>query len=88
MSRSAEGQQKLVSSWSRPAGACGRQGDCHESTKLVTAGWPARRRSATAAVWRAGLVVFVFGLAIIGAAGVYAQLASAPVGERGAVQRY
>ncbi len=55
-----------------------------EAAKLITAGWLARRWSATAAVWRAALVVFVFGLAVISAAGVYAQLVSAHVGERGA----
>lgn len=54
-----------------------------ESAKLVTAGWLARRWSATAWVWRAVLVVLVAGLAIINAAGVYAQLVAAHVGERG-----
>jgi hypothetical protein len=54
-----------------------------ESAKLVTAGWLARRWSTTAKLWRAALVVFVFGLAVINAAGVYAQLVSAHVGERG-----
>ena len=35
-------------------------------------------------VWRLALIAFVFGLAVINAAGVYAQLVSAHVGERGA----
>jgi hypothetical protein len=55
-----------------------------EAAKLVTAGWLARRWRSTAWVWRAALVVFVFGLAVINATGVYAQLVSAHVGERGA----
>jgi hypothetical protein len=55
-----------------------------EAAKLVTAGWLARRWSETAAVWRAALAAFVFGLAVINAAGVYAQLVAAHVGERGA----
>jgi hypothetical protein len=57
-----------------------------EAAKLITAGWLARRWRATAKLWRAALVAFVFGLAIINAAGVYAQLVSAHVGERGAAQ--
>jgi hypothetical protein len=57
-----------------------------EAAKLITAGWLARRWSATAKLWRAALVAFVFGLAVINAAGVYAQLVSAHVGERGAAQ--
>jgi hypothetical protein len=56
-----------------------------ESAKLITAGWLARRWRATALVWRLVLVTLVFGLAVINAAGVYAQLVSAHVGERGAV---
>jgi hypothetical protein len=56
-----------------------------EAAKLITAGWLARRWRATAWVWRAALVAFVFGLAVINAAGVYAQLVSAHVGERGSV---
>ncbi len=55
-----------------------------ESAKLVTAGWLARRWRLTAWVWRLVLVVLVAGLAIINAAGVYAQLVAAHVGERGA----
>ena len=55
-----------------------------ESAKLVTAGWLARRWRATAWVWRLVLVVLVAGLALINAAGVYAQLVAAHVGERGA----
>jgi hypothetical protein len=55
-----------------------------ESAKLVTAGWLARRWRATAWIWRLVLVVLVAGLAIINAAGVYAQLVAAHVGDRGA----
>src|SRR5882672_3219740 len=55
-----------------------------ESAKLITAGWLARRWRATALIWRAALVAFVFGLAVINAAGVYAQLVAAHVGDRGA----
>jgi hypothetical protein len=55
-----------------------------EAAKLITAGWLARRWRATALIWRAALVVFVFGLAVINAAGVYAQLVAAHVGDRGA----
>jgi hypothetical protein len=54
-----------------------------ESAKLVTAGWLARRWRATAWIWRAVLVALVAGLAVINAAGVYAQLVAAHVGERG-----
>jgi hypothetical protein len=57
-----------------------------EGAKLVTAGWLARRWRATAWVWRLILVVLVAGLAVINATGVYAQLVSAHVGERGAAQ--
>lgn len=56
-----------------------------ESAKLVTAGWLARRWGATAWIWRAVLIVLVAGLAVINAAGVYAQLVASHVGERGAV---
>ena len=35
-------------------------------------------------VWRLALIIFILGLAVINAAGVYAQLVSAHVGERGA----
>jgi hypothetical protein len=55
-----------------------------ESAKLVTAGWLARRWRATAWVWRGVLVVLVVGLAVINAAGVFSQLVSAHVRERGA----
>jgi hypothetical protein len=55
-----------------------------EGAKLITAGWLARRWRATALIWRAALVAFVFGLAVINAAGVYAQLVAAHVGDRGA----
>jgi hypothetical protein len=57
-----------------------------EAAKLITAGWLARRWCATALIWRGALVAFVFGLAVINAAGVYAQLVAAHVGERGAAQ--
>jgi hypothetical protein len=55
-----------------------------ESAKLVTAGWLSRHWRVTAWIWRLVLVVLVAGLAIINAAGVYAQLVAAHVGERGA----
>jgi hypothetical protein len=55
-----------------------------EASKLVTAGWLAARWRATAWIWRGVLIVLVAGLAVINAAGVYAQLVSAHVGERGA----
>jgi hypothetical protein len=55
-----------------------------EVAKLVTAGWLARRWQATAPVARLVLMAFVLGLAVINAAGVYAQLVAAHVGERGA----
>jgi hypothetical protein len=55
-----------------------------EAAKLITAGWLARRWRATALIWRAALAAFVFGLAVINAAGVYAQLVAAHVGDRGA----
>jgi hypothetical protein len=55
-----------------------------EAAKLITAGWLARRWRATALIWRAALVALVFGLAVINAAGVYAQLVAAHVGDRGA----
>jgi hypothetical protein len=57
-----------------------------ESAKLITAGWLARRWRATAWIWRGILVALVAGLALINAAGVYAQLVAAHVGERGAAQ--
>jgi hypothetical protein len=57
-----------------------------ESAKLVTAGWLSRRWGATAWIWRLVLVVLVAALAVINAAGVYAQLVAAHVGERGAAQ--
>jgi hypothetical protein len=55
-----------------------------EAAKLITAGWLARRWRATALIWRTVLVAFVFGLAVINAAGVFSQLVSAHVGDRGA----
>jgi hypothetical protein len=55
-----------------------------EAAKLITAGWLARRWSATMWFWRYSLVVLVVGLAVINATGVFAQLVSAHVGERGA----
>ncbi len=57
-----------------------------EGAKLVTAGWLAHRWRGTAWVWRLVLAGLVAGLAIINAAGVYAQLVAAHVGERGAAQ--
>jgi len=57
-----------------------------EASKLITAGWLAQRWRATAWIWRLLLMVLVAGLAIINAAGVYAQLVAAHVGERGAAQ--
>jgi hypothetical protein len=59
-----------------------------ETAKLITAGWLARRWQATAAVWRLVLVMLVLGLAVINASGVYAQLVSAHVRERGAAQAH
>jgi uncharacterized coiled-coil protein SlyX len=55
-----------------------------EAAKLITAGWLARRWRTTVWFWRYILVALVAGLAIINAAGVYAQLVSAHVGDRGA----
>jgi len=59
-----------------------------ECAKLVTAGWLASRWRTTARVLRLVLVMFVFGLAVINAVGVYAQLVSAHVGERGERESY
>src|SRR5262249_22967702 len=56
-----------------------------ESSKLVTAEWLARRWRVTAWVWRFVLAALVVGLAFINAAGIYAQLVEAHVGERGAI---
>ncbi len=55
-----------------------------EASKLIAAGWLARRWRVTAWIWRVVLVVLVVGLAIINATGVYAQLVAAHVGDRGA----
>jgi hypothetical protein len=55
-----------------------------EASKLVTAGWLARSWRATAWIWRLELAALVAGLAVTNAAGVYAQLVAAHVGERGA----
>jgi hypothetical protein len=55
-----------------------------EAAKLVTAGWLARRWRVTAWVWRLTFVALVIGIAVINATGVYAQLVSAHMGERGA----
>jgi len=55
-----------------------------EASKLVTAGWLARRWRAIVWFLRYILVALVFGLAVINAAGVYAQLVAAHVGDRGA----
>jgi hypothetical protein len=57
-----------------------------ESAKLVTAGWLARRWSYAPWLWRAVLVALVAGLAVINAAGVYAQLVAAHVGEHAVAQ--
>ncbi len=54
-----------------------------EAAKLVTAGWLARYWRATAWLSRTVLVALVAGLAVINAAGVYAQLVAAHVGSRG-----
>src|SRR5262249_8966518 len=53
-----------------------------EAAKLVTVGWLARRWRITAWIWRFVLVMLVAGLALINAAGVYAQLGQAHVGQR------
>src|SRR5690242_8256723 len=45
-----------------------------EASKLVAAGWLARRWPAAGWIWRLVLVVLIAGLAVINAAGVYAQL--------------
>jgi cell division protein FtsB len=55
-----------------------------EASKLIAAGWLARRWRGTAWVWRLVLIVLVAGFAIINATGVYAQLVAAHVGDRGA----
>jgi len=55
-----------------------------EASKLVTAGWLASQWRVTAWIWRVVLAVLIAGLAVINAAGVYAQLVAAHVGERGA----
>jgi hypothetical protein len=55
-----------------------------EGAKLVTVGWLTRRWRVTAWVWRITLVTLIAGLAVINAAGVYAQLVAAHVGDRGA----
>jgi hypothetical protein len=55
-----------------------------EAGKLVTAGWLARHWCSTAWIWRLALAGFVFGLAVINAGGLFSQLVSAHVGERGA----
>src|SRR5712671_7262660 len=54
-----------------------------EASKLIAAGWLARRWRSTAWIWRGILVALVAGLALINAAGVYAQLVAAHVGSRG-----
>jgi hypothetical protein len=48
-----------------------------EAAKLVTAGCLARRWRATVWIWRGVLIALVAGLAVINAAGVYAQLVAA-----------
>ena len=57
-----------------------------EASKLVAAGWLARRWCSTAWTWRLTIVTLICGLAVINATGVYAQLVAAHVGERGAAQ--
>ena len=57
-----------------------------EGTKLVTTGWLAARWSATPWVLRFVLMAFVAGIALINGVGVFSQLVSAHVGERGAAQ--
>jgi hypothetical protein len=57
----------------------GRHGSC----QAHPTGWLARRWSTTAKVSRA-LILFVAGLALINATGVFAQLVSAHIGDRGA----
>jgi len=59
-----------------------------ESAKLVTAGWLASRWKVTVRIWGLALTAFVAGLAVINATGVYAQLVSAHVGERGERESY
>jgi hypothetical protein len=54
-----------------------------EAAKLVTAAWLAARWGVTPWVARLTLVAFVAGLALINAAGVYAQLVAAHLGQRG-----
>jgi hypothetical protein len=55
-----------------------------EASKLIAAGWLARRWAATPWVARIAIAAFIFGLMVINATGVYAQLVAAHVGERGA----
>src|SRR5215470_3965709 len=54
-----------------------------EAAKLVTAGWLAARWHVTPWLARLTLVTLIAGLAVINAAGVYAQLVAAHVGQRG-----
>jgi hypothetical protein len=51
-----------------------------EATKLITAGWLARRWLSTGVMLRAVLIILVAGLAVINAAGVYGRLVEAHVG--------
>jgi hypothetical protein len=59
-----------------------------EASKLVTAGWLARRWRSTAWVARLALMTFVLGLATINGVGVFSQLVAAHVGERGERESY
>jgi hypothetical protein len=55
-----------------------------EAAKLVTAAWLAARWSVTPWIARLTLMAFVSGIAAINGVGVFSQLVSAHVGERGA----
>jgi hypothetical protein len=57
-----------------------------ECTKLVAAAWLARSWRSTPVIWRMTLCVLILGLAVINAAGVYAQLVSAHLGGSRTVQ--
>jgi hypothetical protein len=86
---SPSGPQHLQHRTPRLAGAfsrlgCWRCATIMEAAKLVAAGWLARRWCSTAWIWRLTLVALIAGLAVINATGVYAQLVSNHVGERGA----
>jgi hypothetical protein len=57
-----------------------------EAAKLVTAAWLAARWGVTPWIARLVLMFFVGGIALINGVGVFSQLVSAHVGERGAAQ--